>query len=449
MVLFLVPAVASAAAYGAATQENAGSYSAGSADRRIDAYEIWERLTTGPGATSLMTGQRSANQLQAVYQQRIDQIEALNRRMDEAWQGEGAEAAKAGAHPLKAWLEDSRAKLQESDTYLGEQTAAFNTAYSKVQPIPKEPPSSGFLNDITPWETDTDRAIKDYNAKAQANVDAFNEYYKASATNGRHMPRYTALDGQVGGIEVDEGGGDARPGDPGDSGSGGAGDGGAGSGGGAGGGSYQPGGVPGIGGGAGGGGGGSYQPGGVPGIGGGAGGGSYQPGDAPGVGRGTGSYQPGDYGGDDPAEWDTTTSASGFAPSKASTPDFSGGGGAGFTPGGAGGGAGSGGGGGFGPGGGFVPGGAGAAAAPGQPGSSSGAAGQGGAAAGAGRAATGGVGGASGRGMGAMPMGAMGGAGRGGKGAEDEEHQTKFLVEEDSNSLFGSDELTAPPVIGE
>ncbi len=46
-------------------------------------------------------------------------------------------------------------------------------------------------------------------------------------------------------------------------------------------------------------------------------------------------------------------------------------------------------------------------------------------------------------------MGAMGGAGRGGQGSEDEEHETKYLLKEDGDSLFGTDEMTAPPVIGE
>lgn len=47
--------------------------------------------------------------------------------------------------------------------------------------------------------------------------------------------------------------------------------------------------------------------------------------------------------------------------------------------------------------------------------------------------------------MGGMPMG---GAGQGGQGG-DEEHQTKYLIQEDGNELFGTDALTAPPVIGE
>jgi hypothetical protein len=44
-------------------------------------------------------------------------------------------------------------------------------------------------------------------------------------------------------------------------------------------------------------------------------------------------------------------------------------------------------------------------------------------------------------------MGGMGGAT--GKGGEDEERSSKYLVGDDPNALFGTDELTAPPVIGE
>ena len=45
----------------------------------------------------------------------------------------------------------------------------------------------------------------------------------------------------------------------------------------------------------------------------------------------------------------------------------------------------------------------------------------------------------------------MGGAGGGGaRGGEDEEHtRASFLVEDDPDALFGTDQVTAPPVIGE
>jgi len=43
----------------------------------------------------------------------------------------------------------------------------------------------------------------------------------------------------------------------------------------------------------------------------------------------------------------------------------------------------------------------------------------------------------------------MGAGGHKGEGSEDEEHtRASFLVEPDPDSTFGTDEMTAPPVIG-
>lgn len=63
----------------------------------------------------------------------------------------------------------------------------------------------------------------------------------------------------------------------------------------------------------------------------------------------------------------------------------------------------------------------------------------------AGRGGAGGVGG-----RGASGMGGMGGLGAGrGQGGEDQEHERpSYLVEPDPDSTFGTDEVTAPPVIG-
>lgn len=130
--------------------------------------------------------------------------------------------------------------------------------------------------------------------------------------------------------------------------------------------------------------------------------------------------------------------AAGFAP------------GGGFGPGGGGGGYG----GGRIPGAGFGPGGAGGAGAGAGAGAGSGAAtgakpmgGPG--AAGPGAAAAAGAGAAGRGGMGAAPMGAGAGAGKGGQGGEDNEHQRPtYLVEADPDDVFGTDQRTAPPVIG-
>ncbi|MGW4521254.1 hypothetical protein [Amycolatopsis sp. NPDC004378] len=434
------------AAYNMATTHS-DDHNSQQGDRKIDCYDIWDKITHGPGTGSIQDGQAAASRLKGAYADRLTTIDTLAKEMDAAWTGGGSEAAQnAGAHPLRVWMEDSGTKLTDSDKYLGEQNTAFTTVHAKVQEVPKDPPKNNLLNAITPWTTDTDRAIRDYNAKGQANVDAFNTYFKASNDNGQNMPTYSALKGQQENVSVDNGkDGKKKPGD----GNGGGGENGGGPGGGPGGVNMPgPGGVPSF----------NGQPPNIP-------GGGFDPSKVPGGGTYTppnfdpskvpsGSYDPSKLPGGGsytPPNFDDGTHSSGFAPSNVpsfgpgGTPNFSGGGG-GFGPGGSGGAGGIGdptagfgpGGAGFGPGGSTgaaLPGGAGAAGA-GRGGMGAGAAGAGGAA--AGRA-------------GSTGMGGMGGMGHGakGQGGGDEERTSKYLLGDDPNDIFGTDELTAPPVIGE
>lgn len=439
------------AAYNMATTHS-DDHTSVQGDRKIDCYDIWEKITTGPGPGSIENGQAAASRLKGAYQERLGTIDGLAKEMDAAWTGGGSEAAQqAGAHPLRVWMEDSGTKLTDSDKYLGEQHNAFTTVHAQVQQVPKDPPKNNLLNAITPWTTDTDRAIRDYNTKGQANVDAFNTYYKASNDNGQKMPTYSALKGQQENVDVDSGkDGKKKPG--GDDRTGGGDNTGTGTG-------SVPGGVnmPG--------------PGGVPSFPGGPNtpGGSFDPSKVPGFDPGKppnfdpskvpgGNFDPSKIPGGNytPPTFDDGTHSSGFTPPKIP-------GAGGFGPSGSGGGAGdfSIPGGGFGPGGsggigdpaaGFGPGGVGFG-----PGGSTGAAVPGGAGFGPGGsgAGAGGSGGAAGAGAGragASGMGGMGGmhpGGAKGQGGGDEERTSKYLLGDDPNDIFGTDELTAPPVIGE
>ncbi|MFD2397891.1 hypothetical protein ACFSVJ_15635 [Prauserella oleivorans] len=189
------------------TQDEAENQSSSHGDRQIDAFQIYQQITSGPGADSLIEGQSSTQTLQSRYEQRIAQIEQLNQKMDAAWTGEGGASARSGAHPLKIWMEDSNTNLGISGTALDGQYQAFDRVYREVEPLPQEPPESGFWNDINPLETDTDRAIADYNAKAEKNVRAFDVYFGESAANASRMPRYTSVSGEFGDIKLDENGG--------------------------------------------------------------------------------------------------------------------------------------------------------------------------------------------------------------------------------------------------
>ncbi|MEU0511963.1 MULTISPECIES: glycine zipper domain-containing protein [Amycolatopsis] len=370
------------------------------AGRTIDARQIWEQISPG-NATSLVTGANAANSLKSVHEERGRLIQQINDLMDNAWKGMASGQAQAGAHPLGIWLQDSATNLGKSHTYLNDQAAAFDTVKSKVQEVPAQPPDGNFLDGINPM-SDVDEQIEQYNQRGKANVDAFNAYYQASMNNAGGMPQYTAWQGNV----------------------------------------FSGGGVPG----------------GVPG---GVGGAGNMP---------SASGMPGDFKpastGDLPQFNSTNPSATvpktptpaGFTPGTGSggyNPAFDGTTAAGYTPSstsgfGPGGGAGAGIGGGAGAGGGGV--GASGFGAGFGPGAGIGTGATAGTGAGPGGAGAGGAGGRSGRGAGRAGMAGapgMGGRGGHGNGEEDEEHENKYMVGDDPNELFGTDELTAPPVIGE
>ncbi|WP_328605450.1 DUF1269 domain-containing protein [Amycolatopsis sp. NBC_00345] len=387
--------------------------------RSIDARTIWEKINPG-NSQSLDQGVAAAGTLQQVHADRVTQIDQLNKNMDAAWQGGGATAAQAGAHPLGIWLDASAGNLQKSHTYLNTQVESFGTVHKSVQEIAKDPPSAGFLDGVNPF-SDKDDQINKYNEVGKANVQAYTNYYNASGTNAGGLPQYQAWTGNN--LSNPPGGGGKFPGGPGSGGGGGF----NGAGGGGGGGSFTP---PNIG---------NTPPkfdtkvptGNLP--------------NGPGhIGDPTSNLPTGYTPGSD------TTSASSYVPPSLDPSSFGPGGGSSFGPGG-------GGGGGFGPGGGGAGSGSGiggmAGFGPGGFGGGGAMTGAGGGA-GVGEGGAGGIrGGAAGGGTagraGASGMGGMGGGGKGGKGPGDEDHETKYLVEEDPNELFGSDELTVPPVIGE
>ncbi|WP_020663739.1 hypothetical protein [Amycolatopsis benzoatilytica] len=381
----------------------------------ITAYDIYDKISNGR-TDSMHTGMTTAGQLQDRHDARASQIDALNKTMSQAWQGSSAESATGGANALKIWHEDSAKNLVKSKDYLGNQIDVFHDTQGKVQKIDKDAPSMSGWDHVNPF-SDKDDEIDQYNKNSQVNVQAYQAYYGASGQNASGMPQYNVWQGN----QISDPNGPNGPGGTGP---------------------FGPGGTGGFTGGPGGTGG-TFKP---P---------KYTPPPTTPPGgftppptnpRPPGGFtppptHPGPPGGFTPPGDGTTTS--GWTPPTTDPSKFSpssfgpaGGGGGGFGP--AGGGGAGAGGGAFGMGG-FGPGGSGSGAMAGEAGA--GAGGMRGAGAGAGAGAAGKPGSAG--------MGGMGAGAKGGKGEEDGEHQTKYLLEEDGDGIFGSDEMTVPPVIGE
>ena len=405
--------------------------------------EIYHQLTQGPGAAPLSEAQQDLHWEASEEEDRANLIVSIGELIATGWQGEASAAAQGAALPLRDHVLANADKLDRAQDLLSRQTGSFDTAYNSVLPVPDVPRQS--LEEPVPFDGDHAKEVVLYQAVAQHNMDVFRQYDGASEYNETNMPQEFHAGGRDGGdvsvrsadtIEVGapRGGGEPFDGAPrgaGDvSGPGGGFPGGPSSAGYPGASAGPPAGSGGETGASGGvtetSGGDTRSPGGVTGSSGGvtepSGGVTGSSGVLPSAGGQTNDYRPGLSGGSSSGGYSSPPGGPGFA-------------GPGGVPGGAdfGGGPRTGGGGG------------GAAAGPvvRGPGGAAGA----GALAAEENTVRRGAAAAAGRG-GVGPVGAPMGAGRN-KDDEDAEHERKVLIEVDAEQTFGSDVLTAPPVIGD
>lgn len=412
--------------------------------------ELWYRLfgmngseiyhnfhgRTGDDGAGLVLAGAKLIKVSDRYKDRTTSITELTTTMESAWQGGAAGAAQRGAGPLAVEHGLAQGGMSTASTALDSQVSAFNTAKGKVTQIPPTPDKPGMWDNVTSFGgagRNYETKMNQVNTANDQNVAAMEEYEATTSSNTSTMPTtygritddYSAV-----GVERPAAPPPSQPYNPVIPGTSNPGSSSTGSGTGT---------TPGS-------------------TGTGPGGRTNLPGSGTGKPPGSTTNPPGN----------TTTNPSqnrppvGLPPRSTLPPGQNPGQGgnpalpgmlppAAFGPN-------SGGGGGFGPrgsGGGFGPGGSGSGGAGGPgasgrgPGSGGFGPGAGGAAAAEGAAARGGMGAGGRGGVGGMG-GGMGGHGNKGQGEDDSEHERpSFLVEPDPHETFGTDEVTAPPVIGE
>ncbi|OLT45474.1 hypothetical protein BJF85_18475, partial [Saccharomonospora sp. CUA-673] len=201
---FLIPAAGAYVYDSLANGEEAQRQS--STQGCIDAYQIYQKITSGRGTASLHEGQAASLELSNLHSQRATQISQINSTMASAWTGEGAESARMGAQPLQTWMGDASANLGTSGQVMSTQAGAFENARNNVQPLPAEPPENSWGNKLKPWETDLDRDIAEYNDNANKNVQVFNQYHDTSSQNAGQMPQYSTMSGAYGDVSLGESG---------------------------------------------------------------------------------------------------------------------------------------------------------------------------------------------------------------------------------------------------
>jgi hypothetical protein len=167
--------------------------------------KIYDNFTNGTGPQGLSASAAMVRQLAEEYHGEGDAIRQLTAKMESVWQGEAAGAAQRGAGPLATEHELAAPHLGTAQDLNGRQAGSFVDARNAVKPVPPQPiapdpwAAVNSPGDVVTYR----RQVAEFSAANQHNVDVMTGYTAASTFNAKGMPQsYGAIAGDQAGITV-------------------------------------------------------------------------------------------------------------------------------------------------------------------------------------------------------------------------------------------------------
>jgi len=122
---------------------------------------------------------------QSTYQRQLEQgTRELTSSLESAWTGGASEAARERLQPLTASAVSASTSLDRNSTLAQTQIDQFHRMKNSLHPdVTDQPPTRSAWDVATPWDTDTEDKINQYNRKAQENVERYTAYSQQSSSN--------------------------------------------------------------------------------------------------------------------------------------------------------------------------------------------------------------------------------------------------------------------------
>ncbi|GAB3449727.1 hypothetical protein [Actinophytocola sediminis] len=171
----------------------------------LTGQKIYENFTEGIGPGGLSGSAAMVRELATEYLEEGKAVRQLLVKMESVWEGDAAGVARRGAGPLAIEHELAEPHMATAQDLNGRQAGSFVDARNAVVPVPPEPGS------LDPWAafTSLDGALTyrqqviDHNTASQHNVDVMRGYADAAAHNTVNMPQtYGGLANDQAGIAV-------------------------------------------------------------------------------------------------------------------------------------------------------------------------------------------------------------------------------------------------------
>ncbi|CAM3046337.1 hypothetical protein SAXI111661_15985 [Saccharomonospora xinjiangensis] len=156
--------------------------------------ELVRRVLAGSSA-EWHGGAAHAGDLSMQHAQVSDRGRRALTRLESAWTGSGADAARDHIMPAVEATYQASSTYESNARTLTDTAGAFDRLKSEVVPMPDQPPTRGLWDSITPWDTDTEDEINQYRELEQQNRRVYEAYeqYTRSAS-GQMINDYGQLD---------------------------------------------------------------------------------------------------------------------------------------------------------------------------------------------------------------------------------------------------------------
>jgi hypothetical protein len=130
------------------------------------------------------TGADTAKSLAGRTRGLSDRVLDVARVFESAWTGQSAQAANAHVAKIGHVLDSTSATLDVNSGNVSSVASNFDYTKNSMVKLPAAVPEASFWDKFAPWDTDTEDAVKKYNADAQHNLDLYNRYATATQQQG-------------------------------------------------------------------------------------------------------------------------------------------------------------------------------------------------------------------------------------------------------------------------
>ncbi|MYW90559.1 hypothetical protein G3I59_07980 [Amycolatopsis rubida] len=181
-------------------------------DQALPAPAIVQQVQQGPGTSSWDSGSSTVQKMIQEHNQNSDDAQQITTMLESVWTGDGADAARARLRPLSDASSTSAQAYVVNGQKLVDTTHGYNDMKIALQAMPPAPPHKNLWDQGTPWDTDTEKQINEYNAAANHNVERYQKYADQARANGQGLNsdygQVSGFDGQN--LTIDSGGDRAK-----------------------------------------------------------------------------------------------------------------------------------------------------------------------------------------------------------------------------------------------